>query len=81
MNENRRKFLKVMFVGGGAFLAGKVLGPLFSFFSEDQSNPNTKVKNNLKKTTLGNFLITEDKKKLSIRDSSGVEIFQIDNEA
>ena len=68
MNEGRRKFIKVIFIGSGALLAEKILSPLFSFFSED-------------KTDFKNFKIIEDKKNLSIYDSSGEEIFQIDKEA
>jgi len=32
MDENRRKFLKIIFIGSGALLMEKVLGPLFSRF-------------------------------------------------
>lgn len=65
MDENRRKFLKVMLIGSGAFLAEKIFGPLFSQFN---------------KTGFRNFQIVENKEKLSIYDSSGEEIFQIDDE-
>ena len=30
MDKNRRKFLKVVFIGSGLFIAGKILNPLLS---------------------------------------------------
>lgn len=32
MDKNRRKFLKIILIGSGALIAGKILGPLFSEF-------------------------------------------------
>jgi len=55
-------------------VAEKVLGPLFSRFLSNSS-----VKTNLSnKTNFRNFRIVENKEGLSIYDSSGKEIFQID---
>ncbi|MBI2634975.1 MAG: hypothetical protein HYW79_00270 [Parcubacteria group bacterium] len=76
MDENRRKFLKIILIGGGAILAEKVLTPLFSFLNDSSAKTGL-----LNKTSFGNFKIVENKEKLSIRDSSGEEIFQIDDEA
>lgn len=77
MNEGRRTFLKIIFIGSGALLAEKFLSPLFSFFSDD-SSAKTKTNSSLVKTGFKNFQIIEDKKNLSIYDSSGEEILQID---
>jgi len=78
MNEGRRTFLKVIFIGSGAFLANKILAPLFSFFEDSSAKTETYPPN---KTSFKNFQIIEDKKRLSIYDNSGEEIFQIDKEA
>ncbi|MCX6702766.1 MAG: hypothetical protein NTW60_02775 [Candidatus Wolfebacteria bacterium] len=75
MDISRRKFLKLIFVGSGAFLLEKVMGPLFSKFLDNssvQTNPPAK-------TNFRNFKITEDSQILSVYDSSGEEVFQIDN--
>ena len=74
MNKDRRKFLQVILIGSGTLLMGKVLGPLFSSLFND---PFTQTKT---KTDPGVFKIVENKKRLSIFDDSGEEIFQIDNE-
>lgn len=81
MNENRRKFLKTIFIGGGVLLAEKVLTPLFSFFLNDSSTNDKAKTSSLNKTSFKNFQITENKENLSIYDSSGEEIFQIDKSA
>ena len=77
VNENRRKFLKIIFIGSGALLMEKVLGPWFSRFL-DSSSAKTGSSD---KTSFRDFRIVENKKSLSFFDSSGKEIFQIDNEA
>jgi len=74
MNENRRKFLKIIFIGAGAFLMEKVLGPLFSRFSDDSFAKT----DSLNKTSFKDFQVVENKKNLSIYDSSGEEVLQID---
>jgi hypothetical protein len=76
VDKNRRKFLKIMLIGSGAFIAGKVFGPLFSKFLD---SPFTKTDSLSKsKTGFGNFQIVENEKILSVYDNSGEEIFQID---
>ena len=77
MDKNRRKFLKIILIGGGTLIAGKVLNPLFSVFSDNSS---AKTDSSTEADTR-NFQISEDKKSLSIFDSAGEEIFQIDKEA
>jgi hypothetical protein len=57
-------------------LAEKILGPLFSRFLSD-SSAKTDSSN---ETSFRSFRVVEDKKGLSIYDSSGEEIFQIDKE-
>jgi hypothetical protein len=71
MDKDRRKFLKIILIGSGTLLAGKVLGPLFSSLLDDSSTKNDSTA----------FKVSEDEKNLSIYDSSGEEIFQIDKEA
>lgn len=75
MNTSRRKFLKILLIGSGAFLAERVLSPLFSMFSDSSAKTNVLNPN---KSVFNNFKIIEDEKVLSIYDSSGEEIFQID---
>lgn len=77
IDKNRRRLLTVMLIGSGTFLVEKVLSPLFSGFLGDSPvriNPPDK-------TSFGNFKIVENNKGLSIYDSSGEEVFQIDKEA
>lgn len=76
IDKNRRKFLAVMLIGSGTFLIEKVLSPLFSKFL---NNPPAKI-GSPNKTGLGEFQVVEDKKKLSVLDDSGEEVFQIDRE-
>ena len=76
MDKNRRTFLKVLFVGSGALLAEKVLGPLFPRFF---SNSFAKTASTNKKIGYRNFQIVENKRNLSVYDNSGEEIFQIDD--
>lgn len=71
MDINRRKFLKIMLIGSGTLLLGRVLSPLFSKFFDDF----------FAKSSPGPFQVVENNKKLSIYDNSGEEIFQIDNGA
>lgn len=77
MNQNRRKFLKIVFIGSGALLVEKILGPLFSKFL-DKPPPSNNLVN---RTAFGDFRVVENKKILSVHDSSGEEIFQIDKGA
>lgn len=67
MDQNRRKFLKLVLFGGGSLIAGRVLGPFLSAFGEDQKESQT-----------SSFKIVEDEKILTIFDNSGVEVLQID---
>lgn len=68
MDIDRRNFLKIILIGSGALLVEKVLGPLFSEFSDNSSTKNNST----------TFQVIEDKKSLSIYDSSGEEVLQID---
>jgi hypothetical protein len=79
MDKERRNFLKIILIGGGTLLAGKVLGPLFSARLDDSFTP---IKNDsLAKTGSSSFKVVENEKMLSIYDHAGEEIFQIDKEA
>ena len=73
MDKERRKFIKVLLIGGTSFIVGKTLGPLFSRFFE-ATPANSKNESTA-------FNIIQNNKKLSIFDDSGEEIFQIDNSA
>lgn len=68
VDNNRRKFLKLILIGGGTFIAGKVLGPLFSKLLEEQSTKNGSTA----------FQTIDDKTSFSVYDDSGEEILQID---
>lgn len=77
MDENRRKFLKIIFIGSGVFLMERVLGPVLSFFNDSPAKTDAKTSSSDKISFKG-FQVVEDKKALSIYDSSGEEILQID---
>ncbi len=91
MDKERRTFLKIIVIGSGSLLAGKVMGPLFSKRLEDPfvklskrlDNSVNDIKKELtdplnKKSSSPFFKVVEDEKCLSIYDKSGEEIFQID---
>lgn len=77
MNESRRKFLKTIIAAGGLIMIQKILGPLHSWFSS--AFPDKVGKTNYAGQI--NFKVVKNDKGLSIYDSLGEEIFQIDNEA
>lgn len=86
VNQNRRKFLKIILFGSGVLLTERVLGPLYSRFFSDSSDKNPTRTNSLKtnsfnkiNTDSGNFSVVRNKDGLSIYDATGEEIFQIDN--
>ena len=68
VNKDRRNFLKILLVGGGVLVAGKVLGPVLSRILNGPSV----------ETQFESFRAVENKKTLTIYDSTGEEIFQID---
>lgn len=75
MDVERRKFLKIILIGSGTFLVGRVFGPLFSKFLDDSSiDPGSKTK-----ADPVAFHVIKNKDKLSFYDDSGDEVFQIDN--
>jgi hypothetical protein len=69
VNNNRRKFLKIVLIGGSSFIVGKVLGPLFSDFFDGSTAKNDPVA----------FKVVGDKKTFSVYDDTGEEVLQIDN--
>lgn len=71
MDTKRRKFLKVLLIGTASFIVGKISGPLLSGFFGDSFSKS--------ESTL--FRVVENKKRLSVYDDSGEEIFQIDKGA
>ena len=68
IDKNRRNFIKILLVGGGALFLGKFLGPVFSRLV---NGPSTE-------TNFESFRAVESKKTLTIYDKSGEEVFQID---
>ena len=75
---NRRKFITVILIGGGAFIVEKILTPLLSKFVNNKPIAKAGSSN---RAVFSGFQIVENKKRLSIYDNSGEEIFQIDKEA
>lgn len=73
MDKDRRKFLKILLIGSGTLLVGKLFGPLFSRFFDGSF-----AKTNSLKTSLATFRVDENKKKLSVYDDFGEEVLQID---
>lgn len=70
MDKNRRNFLKIMLIGGGTLVAGKLLGPVFSKF---WSGPSVE-------TDFSNFRTVENKNGLAVYDkATGEEIFIMDD--
>ena len=70
MKLERRQLLKLMLLGGGAFLAGKILGPSINLFSSEQDFG--------KITNFKNFRIVETGKELKFYDRRGNEILTVD---
>lgn len=75
MDTNRRKFLKIILIGGGTFVLGRLLDPFLSKLVEEGEK---RVSIPSPKPTSSLFKIVEDEKFLSIYDDSGQEVFQID---
>jgi hypothetical protein len=70
MDKKRRNFLKILIIGGGVFIGGKIIGPrVLEYFS---APPIVAEKD------FGNFKVSDDKKELIISDSQGEEILIID---
>lgn len=78
VDNNRRRFLKIILIGSGTLVVGKVLGPFLPRFFNVSS---TEASSPLTKTDSSAFRVVENKKVLSIYDNSGEEIFQIDKGA
>ena len=74
MKENRRKFLKYLLIGSGAFLLGKFLHSGAGLFSSDKSSPEANSKEYLFK----NFRIVETDKELSFYERDGDKILIIE---
>lgn len=84
MDKDRRQFLKILIVGGGTLLAGKILSPLISLFSDVDKKPEDTPGASMgvdRQNPAKAFRVVEDAKILSIYDEAGEEIFQIDKSA
>lgn len=73
MNENRRKFLKIVLIGSASLAVGKIFGPLLSVFLEKSSHVESQKK--IRPTA---FKTVEDDKTLHFYDDTGAEVLQID---
>ena len=72
MNFQRRKFLRLLLLGGGTFLLGllgKFFSPVSSLFSGSKSRREKDFKN---------FKVIEEKDKLIFIDKTGEEILILD---
>jgi len=68
MNKNRRNFIKILLLGGGALFVGKIFGSrIFEIFSSGSETV----------MDLKNFRVSKDKGELVISDKSGEEVFVI----
>jgi len=74
MEENRRKFLKYLFIGAGAFILGKALHSTTNLFSSGKSSSEANTKEYLFK----NFRIVETDEELSFYERGGDEILIIE---
>jgi hypothetical protein len=83
MDNERRNFLKIMLIGSGTLLAGRILGPLFSLRSDNviAKIEEPKETDSPAKKSPSSFKVVENEKMLSIYDNYGEEIFQIDKGA
>jgi hypothetical protein len=71
MDKDRRNFLKISLLGGGALLLAKIFGSDFmNLFSREKET---------KLTDFQGFKVSEDNKELVIYDKNGEAIFIIDN--
>lgn len=75
MDTQRRKFLKTILLVGGFFIVQKLVPPALL-----KAQALREPRDPRRKTTGGAFKVIEGGKKVSVRDESGEEIFQIDNE-
>lgn len=73
MDTQRRKFLKTIVLVSGFFLVQKLVPPALLKVQA--------LREPRRKTGRGIFKVIEGGEKVSVRDESGEEIFQIDNEA
>ncbi len=81
MDKNRRQFLKILFIGSGMFIMGKVLGALFSkswSSSLFREKPLKKSLSKRVKTGSLAFRVVDNDSTFSVYDESGEEVFQID---
>lgn len=74
MNTNRRKFLKLLVLGGGFALISKIFGDDVVNFFDNRKEDAVNAKN------FDNFDIIENNNGLKIYSKNGEELFVIDNE-
>ncbi len=74
MDRQRRTFLKTILAVGGFLMVQKIVPSALLHASAHPPAPPTKARR-------GSFTVVEGGELVSVRDESGEEIFQIDNEA
>lgn len=67
----RRDMLKFLFVGGGAFVLGKLFGSAMELFTEEKP---------ILEKNLENFKLVETERRLSLFDKSGEAILEVDKD-
>lgn len=87
-NPERRKFLKILLVGTGAFFLGKFFDPFFRFLGIFKSREvliktpgpegNLEVSKPKAEGEFGNWKVTEKEDVLTVQDQSGEEILILD---
>jgi hypothetical protein len=70
MDTERRRFLKLLAFGGITFVAGKIFGGFWEYFSTPEG----------KTFLFRNFKIVESGKELGVYDSSGDKILVVDKQ-
>lgn len=76
MDKNRRQFLKIVFIGSGALIIEKILGPFFSKSLNVALDAPVVDKPKRKRQTA--FKVVEDDKIFAVYDHTGEQIFEID---
>lgn len=87
-NPERRKFLKILLIGTGAFFLGKFLGPIVKFLGifkskevlikAPESEKSLKTSESEEGVEFKNWKVTEKEDVLTVQDQSGEEILILD---
>jgi len=72
INAYRRNLLKLLVVGGGAFVVGKFASPFINYLNGDTV---------INEQTFQNFKVVETGRNLKILDKEGAEIFIVEKDS